>query len=132
MAIFSIAGMAIDDAEEELLFEAHALRLAERAAQSRLKTLQQRELTFWKAASDAQEDDALRLAAQQQVWAEQRAMHEQACMHPLSTCVAELRRWQGVQRAAHERTCNHVRGRRELEEGDLQCACAPSLYHLFL
>ena len=39
----------------------------------------------------------------------QRGAFEQACLQPLSTCIAELRRWQGVQRAAHERLGNLLR-----------------------
>ena len=62
----------------------------------------------------------MRQAAQEQLWAQQRAMREQASLQPLSTCVAELRRWQGVQRAAHEHKCSQLRGRRNAEEGDLQ------------
>lgn len=111
---------SIYPAEERLNLERSVLRLTLRRAKLRRHEVEQRRDTFWFQTDKYQEDEDLRQAAQEQLWAQQRAMREQASLQPLSTCVAELRRWQGVQRAAHEHKCSQLRGRRNAEEGDLQ------------
>lgn len=85
-----------DPHEEDVALECQTLKLAIRRAKLNLSTLQQRSATFWGRIADCEEEDSLWLEAQQHVWAEQRGVYEEACLNPLSTCVAELRRWQGV------------------------------------
>ena len=110
----------IADVETELLLERDALHLCMRACAQRRRAARGRRQTFWERVGAQEEEGKLWLQAQQAVWAEQRGLHEQACLQPLSTCVAELRRWQGVQRAAHERKCAQVRKWREVEQGNMQ------------
>ena len=106
---------SIYPAEERLKLERSVLRLTLRRAKLRRHEVEQRRDTFWFQTDKYQEDEDLRQAAQEQLWAQQRAMRGQASLQPLSTCVAELRRWQGVQRAAHEHKCSQLRGRRNAE-----------------
>ena len=110
------------DAEEETLIEREVLAHALRRSRLQLATLESRSGTFWSRVSSQDAQDDLWMEAQQYVWAEQRGVYEQACLQPLSTCIAELRRWQGVQRAAHERKCAQVKVRSEVEDGNLQWA----------
>lgn len=102
--------------------EREALLVQLQRSKTGLRTSKTRCKTFWDRVAAQEESDKLRMEAQQQVWAEHRDSHEQACLHPLSTCIAELRRWQGVQRAAHERKCIQIRSQCEHEEGNLQWA----------
>ena len=67
---------------------------------------------LWQNVERHREEEETRLLVQRQLWQQQRAVREQGFLQPLSTCVAELRRWQGVQRAAHEKKCAQVRSRR--------------------
>lgn len=112
----------VTDAEEETLIEREVLAHALRRSRLQLATLESRSGTFWSRVSSQDAQDDLWMEAQQHVWAEQRGVYEQACLQPLSTCIAELRRWQGVQRAAHERKCAQVKVRSEVEDGNLQWA----------
>jgi len=115
------------DVSEDLLavesafdVERECLKLTLRRAKLHLRQLKQRQNAFWAQPNHVLHDEDLRIAAQQQIWTQHRAVREHGCLQPLSTCVAELRRWQGVQRAAHDRKCAQLRSRRDAEEGDLQ------------
>ena len=99
--------------------ECEMLELALKHARLRKKAATSRRDTFWTQVTRYHHEEDLRMLAQQQIWQQQRAEREQACLMPLSTCAAELRRWQGVQRLAHERKCASLRQRRQTEEGDL-------------
>lgn len=114
--------MPLSEFEEDLQLEREVLLISLRRGKLEANVPDRRASSFWSRAEQYLEEDALRLEAQRHVWAEQRSLHEQALLQPLSTSVAELRRWQGVQRAAHEQKCLQVRNRREHEEGSLQWA----------
>ena len=111
---------ALHPVEDALRVETECLKLTLRRTRLHLRQLQRRREAFWSQPERVLRDEDLRLAAQQQIWTQHRAVREHGCLQPLSTCVAELRRWQGVQRAAHERKCAQLRCRREASEGDLQ------------
>ena len=107
-------------AEEELEIEREALNLTLRHAVLRQRGARHRKETFWAQLDRRLQDEELRLMAQRQIWAQHRASREQDCLQPLSCAMSELRRWQGVQRSAHDQKCVALRGRREAEEGDLR------------
>ena len=110
------------DAEEETLLEREVLAHSLRRGRTQKQKMEGRAALFWSRVAAQDQQDDLWIAAQDHVWAEQSAAFEQACLQPLSTCIAELRRWQGVQRAAHERKCAQVKTAAEVEEGNLQWA----------
>lgn len=107
-----------DDAQAER----DVLLVALSRCKANLAVCKRRSAAFWACISAYAEDEQLRHITQQQVWDEQHTVHNQICLQPVSVCVAELRRWQGVQRADHERKCNQIREYHEHEEGSLQWA----------
>ena len=102
--------------------ERDMLLVALSRCKTNLAVCKRRSAAFRARISAYAKDEQLRHITQQQVWDELHTVHNQICLQPLSACVAELRRWQGVQRADHERKCTKIREYHEHEEGSLQWA----------
>ena len=106
--------------EAVLEVELQCTKIALQRSKLHIARLHCRRDSFWLQPRRRVKEEDVRFAAQHQIWKQHCATQEHSCHQPMSICMAELRRWQGVQRAAHEQKCLQLRIRRDAEEGDLQ------------